>query len=214
MLMSLISKIVALICAYTFTPFLSELIKAKYIMKPISGSIADTIKSLAPVSNGQYDLVSLFSDMPQTLASILERYNINTSVVIDTVNKIGAGGDNAVSAVSDLIAQPIVDMISVCIAFIVIFLAVCILLAIVTLIIGSVFELPVLKQANTLLGFLLGLCTALLILFIYSSAVSSIVTALGSVAPQYFGNDVVEQTLLVRLFSNYDLLSLVNKILS
>ncbi len=74
---SLLSSVISAIAAYTFTPYFANFIKEKFLMESVSGGIAETIRSLVPASDGSYDLSSLFSDMPQTLSSIIERYHGN-----------------------------------------------------------------------------------------------------------------------------------------
>lgn len=213
-LMSLLSVIVALICSYTFTPMFADFLSEKFFMAPVAGSIADTLRSLVPEVDGQYDLLGLLNDMPQTLASILERYNINPEELKASVESLTVGGDESVTALAGMIAEPIVEMISTVVAFITIFVVLTVVLGIITAIINSVFKLPVLRGANTLLGFLLGVVTALVILFVYSSLVSALVVSLGSISPEWFGSDVIEGTLVVKFFAELDFFSILNNLIS
>lgn len=213
-LMSLVSTVIAFICSYTFTPALAEFLQNKFFLAPVADSIAKTIRSLVPAADGQFDVGLLFEDMPQTLATILERYNIDPAALQNTAETVSGQGGDAVQAMADAIALPIVSTVSAAVAFMGIFIIVSVALAIVTAIINSIFKLPVLKSANTLLGFLMSVAIAFIILFVYSSVVSSLVISLGSISPQLFGSDVIDKTLIVKFFSTHDFLSLVNNLLS
>lgn len=212
--MSLLSSVISAIAAYTFTPYFANFIKEKFLMESVSGGIADTIRSLVPASDGSYDLSSLFSDMPQTLSSIIERYHGNAESLEALVNSMTETGDEAVRTLSKAIAEPIVNMISTVCAFVVIFIIAFVVLKVVTCVVDGAFKLPVLKTANTLLGFVFGLILAVLFIMIYSELCATLVSALGSISPKLFGQDVVDKTLLVKFFSEHSVLNLVNKLIS
>ena len=206
-LMSLGSKIVALICAFTFTPTLAAILKEKYFLEPIAGSIGSTVRSLAPVTNGQYDIAKLFGDMPKTLSTILERYNIDPNTVIKSA--VGSSGDEAISTVSHAIAEPIVNVISTAVAFLGIFFVVTIVLTLITFVIGLFFELPMLKQANSLGGLVLGVIISAVIVLVYCPLVSTLVTAMGSISPDLFGAQVIDRTLIVKFVSEHDMVGII-----
>lgn len=210
-LMALVSKVVAIICAFTFTPRLAELIKTRYLLDPVANSIADTLKSLAHVENGKYDIAKLFSDMPQTLSSILSRYNVDQTTVNSMVSDAQGKGEEAITAISKTISGPIVDIISKTLAFIGIYLLVVLALALLTTAINAFFELPVLSQANTLGGFALGVVMAAIVMIIYAAVATRLLPALSSISPQMFGEDVLEKTILVRYISELDVVGLIKK---
>lgn len=212
--MSVLSSLISAIAAYTFTPYFANFIKEKFLMEPVSGGIADTIRSLVPAADGNYDLSSLFSDMPQTLSSIIERYHGNSDSLEALVKSMTETGDEAVRTLSRAIAEPIVNMISTVCAFIVIFVTALVILKVVTCVVDGVFKLPVLKTANTLLGFVFGLILAVFIIMIYSELCAALVSALGPISPKLFGQNVVDKTLLVKFFSEHSVLNLVNKLMS
>lgn len=213
-LLSFLSTIVALVCSYTFTPIFATFLKEKFFLAPIADSIADTIRSIIPTTNGSYNFELLFDDMPQTLSAILERYNVDPDSLREATSAMPEQGEEAVSVLSEMIALPIVDMITTVVAFVTIFVVLVVVLTIISVVLNSVFKLPVLKSANTFLGFILGLATAIVILFVYSSLVSTLVISLGSISPKWFGSDVIDQTLIVKFFSEHDFLSIVNNLLS
>lgn len=212
-LMSFVSKIVALIAAYTFTPVAASFLKTRFILEPVTNSIATTLRQYV-VSGGEYDFAAISDKIPQPVMALLERYNVTSDVIRDGLSAAQTDGEVALRSLSEKIADPVVTVISTAASFLAIFLIACLVLWIVTLIVNALFKLPVLRTANTLLGFILGVCTAALIVFVYSSVISSLVTSLGSIAPKWFGADVIDKTLIVKFFANHDLLSIVQNIIS
>ena len=97
---------------------------------------------------------------------------------------------------------------------VVIFIIAFVVLKVVTCVVDGAFKLPVLKTANTLLGFVFGLILAVLFIMIYSELCAALVSALGPISPKLFGQDVVDKTLLVKFFSEHSVLNLVNKLIS
>ena len=211
-LMGLISKLVALFVAYTFTPALANFIKTRFIMTPVVEKISTTLKSYV-ISNGEYDFSKL-KEMPQTLSELLARYNVSPETVQSKVDQLQTTGDEALTSVARTIADPVVTVISTAAAFILIFVAACLVLWIVTAIVDSVFKRPVRRTANTVLGVVFGVAAAVLILFVYSSVMSSLITSLGSISTDWFGESVVDQTVIVKFFAKHDVLEVVQKIIS
>ena len=211
-MMGLVSKIVALIVAYTFTPALSNFLKENFIMRPVVDSISATIRSHL-ITDGVYDSSKL-ADLPQSISELLSRYNVDPADLKETIDGLNTTGEDAIETISRSIASPVVSVISTAAAFLLIFVLTSVVLWIATMIINSIFKLPVLHTANTVLGIVFGVVTAILIMFVYSAVVSSLVTSLGSISTKFFGEDVVEHTILVKFFSKHDLLGIVKNIVS
>ncbi len=212
-LMGFVSKIVALIVAYTFTPALADFLKTKYILGPLVSNIQTTLRQYVLI-NGEYDFSRLTENIPDGVSSLLARYNVTPETLTETVSSAQASGETALENVSRAVADPVASMISTALSFILIFAAACIVLGIITAVINCAFKLPVLRTANTVLGFALGVCSAVLVMFAYSSVVSVLVTSLGAISQDRFGAQVIESTLLVKLFSHPGLISVVQNIIS
>ena len=206
-LMGFASKIIALVVAYTFTPALAEAIKTRFLIGPLSDSIATTLRSYVGES---YD----FSNLSEKIPDILERYLISGEDLSASIDSMQKSGEEALRSVSEQIADKVSGMIATAIAFIGLFIVTCLVLWIVTKIADTVFKLPVLKTANTVLGVAFGICSAVLLTLVYCAVVSMLVGALGSVAPKFFGEDVLNKTLIVKYFANKDLLEISKNLIS
>ena len=151
--MGLVTSVVSFIVAYAYTPVLADIVRDKYLSEPITNGIFETLKSLAFDTNTDlYNLDRLAVDMPEPFTSILERYNVNITTFTEKIKGITGCGENTVRAFAEEIAKPTSQIIANCASFIVIFLAAFIVLSLLTAVLNLIFKLPVLSQANSVLG--------------------------------------------------------------
>ena len=207
--MGFVSKIVALVVAYTFTPALAALIRSRIVIGPLSDSISSYLKSRLAAGDG-YD----FSRLSENASSILERYLVSGEDITEKVKAMEQTGEEALRYVSEQIAGKVAVMISTAVAFLILFFVTCFILWLVTVAVDSIFSLPVLRTANTALGAVFGVCSAVLIAIVYCAGVTLLVGALGSVEPNHFGDDVIDKTLIVKFIANTDLIDLTQNLIS
>ena len=72
------------------------------------------------------------------------------------------------------------------------------MLSLLTAVLNLIFKLPVLSQANSVLGMAFGAVEAVLFAFVLATVLASLVSSLGSIDPSLFGKDVVEDTRICR----------------
>ncbi len=205
----LVTGVVAFIAAYAFTPVLGDYIYNNFALKTLSGGIAKTIGSLSRTQAGKFDLSSMYSDMPDALKQIIERYSVDTGKLGEMCGGVTSGTEETVEKLSEYIAAPIADTLSGAAAFIAIFVGALIVLKVAVFLIDIIFKLPVLKGANKTLGLLFGVGEALILAVLISSVAASVITALGSVDPETFGSHVVEKSFIMKVLSSIDLFGLL-----
>ncbi len=205
--MSLLSLIIATFTAYAFTPSLSEYINEHFIKSRISGTLYDSISGY--FSDFSLDKVG---EIIKNITNTITRYGSNSegvSSVITTASENGASGTDAAKSVADFIATPVSTTISNIIAFTLIFFAALILLSFVTFIVDKIFKLPVLDSANKLLGLIFGIIEAILICWVLALIFSVLNTSLEAVAPKYFNTAVVDNSIILKFFSSYNILGMI-----
>ncbi|HOQ15151.1 MAG TPA: CvpA family protein, partial [Bacillota bacterium] len=87
------------------------------------------------------------------------------------------------------------------VSYFIIFTAALIILRIITVVLGAVFELPVLRTLNRTAGLILGILCALVLSVAISTALAALMKAMEPVKPTVFGTNVVENTHLVKLLA-------------
>lgn len=200
--MGVCTLIAALCLAYAFTPVVSDSIRSTDAMKNVSESIGDTIKSLSHTDEGGYDLEKMFSDMPDAFRQILDRYNTDDSTLAETVVPEASAPESAVDMLADAIAEPVVRAISDVAAFLLIFVASVAALKLLTWLLDLLFQLPVLKTANTMLGLLVGVVIALFWAWVLCPLSVTLIRAMSSISPDLFNESVIENSVILSFFAD------------
>ena len=210
--MSFASAILAFFAAVFFTPMLGSFICDRFVAEPLSREVGETLSSLLAVSEGEeaFSTEELFSEMPESLSRLLERYDIDVEEFVERFSQKMPATEKIVSDMADAIAAPVAKTVSAAIAFIIIFVAVSVILKIVTIIIGLVVELPALKQMNEVLGLVFGVFVALFYAVVLSNAFLHLSESLTAFDPSMFSRELIDKTFLVRLFSGFELSMLTN----
>ena len=213
--MNLGSHIAALFVAYAFTPKLAKFFNDNFFLEKISSGIRDTLKSLTenPSGEGTYNLSKLFSDLPEPFTEILDRYNVSLDSVSDQIKNVTDATEDAVNSLSDSISFGVANVLSSVAAFLLLFVGSILILKLVTLILDSLFKLPVLNSANKALGFLFGVVIALIIAFVFSILSVKLIGALNSISPDLFNQDVIDNSILLKFFANYNIFGVISNVL-
>ncbi len=214
-LMSLVSGIVSVLVAYTFTPMLSAWLNAKYILSAISKGIAETFASAAKTSGdvaGEivYDLKKMFEN-PQ-IRTIIERFGADVSTIEGASGEAEVVGYDMIDSLAVTVARPVANTVSTVVAFLIIFVGAVIVLKIATAIIAAMFKLPVLKSMDKGLGIVSGIFCAVFLGWVLSLAIEVALSALVTVAPGMVTENTFNNTIIVKFFAENSFLDLFSKI--
>ena len=206
--MGIFILIAALFLAYAFTPTVSPYIEETAFIESISEGISETISSLAKNGEDSFDLVKLFRDMPESFQTILERYGVSADALEQAINPQPNANGERVQALADMIAGPVAKAISGVLAFLLIFIVSLILLKILMWVLDLIFHLPVLKTANTVLGLVVGIISALVWAWVLSALSVIFINAMSSISPGVFDPTIIENTVILKFFANDGLATL------
>ena len=205
--MGLITGIASTIAAYAYTPVLAAYIRKNYLIENITSGIAETLRSIAlDTETDLYNLDRLASDLPEPFTAILERYGIETDAFIEQIRGLSACDSSIVEAFAAQIAAPTTTVLASVAAFVVIFFVMMVVLSLLTGLLDLIFTLPVLRSANALLGFFLGVAEACFIVCLLATVMSVLAGSLGALDPGTFGTDVVEDTILCKFVMEHNIL--------
>ena len=203
--MGLISSLVAAVAAYAYTPALAALIRERFLTERITDGIEDILRSLAfDTSTDLFNLDRVASDLPEPFLSVLNRSRIDPAAIAEKMRGLTGVNEDAVRSVAGDIASPTASVISSAVAFLAIFAGALIVLALLTALLDAIFHLPVLKSANSFLGFLFGVGEAVVLAGVLSVVLSVLVEALGAFDPNLFGREAVEGTVVCSFLLKYN----------
>ena len=212
-LMSLISGILALLIALTFTPLLSESINDKYVKGPISGGIETMFLSIAESGSEDvaYDTELLFKD--SQFVSLMEGAGLTDEKIREEEKESTASAEAFIKALAVTVATPIAKTVSDICAFIILFAVALVILKLATLVLGLFMKLPVLRETDKVMGVVFGIISAVFFSFVFSMMVSRLASAMAVAAPGTFKTDIVENSFLLNLLSKYNPVSLLSGLL-
>jgi len=213
-IMGMLSLVAALFVAYAFSPAVADIIERQPFVHEISESISDTLKSLSENESGSYDLDRLFGDMPDAFQQIIDRYDADANELAQTVPPVANSQESDVEALSRLISRPVVRAISNVLAFLGLFVGSLIVLKLLTWLLDLIFQLPVLKSANTVLGLIFGVISAVLLAWTISTLSLVLIRAMSSVSPDLFSETMVDNTFILKFFRDNNFAGIVQEFLS
>ena len=208
---NLVCDAVAAVVAYALTPTVAEWFCKGVFLEKISAGIDSTVRSAASTPAGT-DVSNFLSKIPETLAGMLEKFNVESESFQNFIKGLKDTGDEAVEKVSDFIAKPTAYIISNAIAFILIFIVALILLRLISKLILLIFKAPVIRTADKTAGLIFGIINALIVVWVLSLAISAGVKALGSFIPSWFG-DTVNNSIVLKFLAKYNPITILNKVL-
>ncbi len=211
--MGVCTLLTSLIVAYAFTPTVAAYIESLPAIRNISQSIADTIGSLSTNYDGTYNLKGLFDSMPDAFRQIIDRYDADEGALSRLIHPNVDDGQHSVLNLADLIAGPVAGLLSKVLAFLGLLIVSVLVLKLLTWILDLIFQLPVLKTANTILGLLAGIVTAFIWAWVLSALSVSFVRAMSSIDPSMFSESIIQNTIIVRFFSSGQFRDVLNWIL-
>ena len=215
-ILTLVSGIASLLAAYAFTPMLSPYLYEKFFLSKMTASISDTVASLCEsgkdaAENMVYDVSKLLGN--SQFASLLEKYGGDPQKTENVISGISDSTRGAVDKVAESVASPISGIISDITAFLLIFVAALIVFKLITVVIGTVFKIPVLKTIDKTAGLIVGIAAALFFVLVFAMLVSTASEILTKTAPSSFPDDVAEHSLILRVLSKYNIITKITEAL-
>lgn len=208
-LMKLISIVVALVATYLFCDTLAEIYMDTFFFDSFAEKVAETVTPVIQRSGELFDLETLFADMPEAFADLLQRFGVSAESLASSFGGFDSASAQTVESMSEAIATPIASVLSKALAFITIFVGTLIIMAILTALIDLIFKLPILKKANKFLGFLLGVAFALLYAYLFSEVAVLLIKAGIAIKPEIFNENIIDNSILLKYFSDFSLVSII-----
>ncbi len=211
--MNLASALIATLVAYTATPVLSGVIYNKFLHSSLSDALAGTMASMAKSgSDAAYDLTRLLDN--SQFDSIVEKYGADTAHITELIENTAEHSYEGVCTVAKAVAAPVATTLSTVIAFAAIFFVCFAVLLIFTAVVGSFFRLPVLRNMDKTLGLVFGVLSATVTVFVIAMLAEPCLAALSVVAPKIISPNLFENSILLKLFAEYNLLSMISNIMA
>ena len=211
--MKLGSSIVSVILAGIFSGKLGQVFHDWFMADWLNEKIANITLSAMPSLEGVPDgftvtINDLLTAMTGKFSLLLSIAGVNMAELSGSYGSLPATEEN-VLLMSAHIGDNLSMILAKGLAFIVIFLASLLLFALVTSLLNAATELPVIKTANRILGFIFGVLSALIIGSIGSFVVTKAIEIISVFSETVSALHIAEDSMALRLFDKYNLVSLI-----
>ena len=211
--MNLASSVIAVLVAYTATPALSRVIYDKMLHNSLSDALANTIASMTKSgSDAVYDLSRLLDN--SQFATIVEKYGADMNKITSLIENTADTSYSGVTTVARAVADPVASTLSTVIAFASVFFVCFVILLIFTAVMSNFFRLPVLRSMDKGLGLVFGVLCATVTVFVIAMLAEPCLASLSVVAPKIISPTLFENSILLKLFAEYNLLSMISNIMA
>ena len=210
--MKLISFVLSVIIAVMLTPMFSGYIAENWIQENVSDYVNEQVISLSQRGGEDtFDIASLFNNEQEDFMGLLKRFGVDAEKLAEGYKSITEGSEAPVRELADKIADKVVNAIASVVAFVLIFFAALIVLSLLSLLLGLAAKLPVLKQLNTILGFLCGIVTAVAFVYVFATLGGFFLDKLHALFPATIPADIREESFVLTHFSGIDsIISLIS----
>jgi len=149
---------------------------------------------------GSKELDKIFADRPEALTAIAEQFGADLDAIAAHYYDVlaGAAEQEALAELSEMIASPTANAISIALAALGVFIAALIVLKFITFFLDMICRLPLLDRLNTFLGLLFGAASAVVLAWVTANLAAAIVLAFQSIEPGVFNESVISGSIIVK----------------
>ncbi len=207
-LYGLISAVVSAVAAFLLGPGVGLKFFAP-MMGGLEDTVYDTLYKAAKAAEGAIDIEAMVNGIPEGLSGLMSRLGIDFAALVEKFSLTPAK-EADLKVLAAQIAEPIVAYTSKAIGIVLVFALAAFLMFLLKGLILPLMKLPVLKQADRLLGFVLGAVCAFIYAWVLCIAVSA------AVEVGFLGDktalvaSVADSSFLFRFFCSLSPLDLVN----
>lgn len=197
--------LISAILAWFFGPKMAAVIADRFIGNKVTQKIYDLLTSMFDNATETIDLSLLFEQAPEKFVNIVERFGGNMADLETKYGDMTAATRDNLYDLSQSIAAPITSLISNLLGYVLVFVAAFLLFFVLSAILTKIFELPVLKQLNHILGLLLGILFAVLNAILFCLIGGYLLKLIGPATGKFVAEELIAETHLFRLIAEIKL---------
>ena len=207
-LISVCKFFISIAIAFALASHVGALISEKVVYEPVLSVVTDKVEDVAGTVNEEADLSEIFDKLPDSV-KLFVSYDEDAQDKINGAISDGIISDESISELSHSIASGISGVISSIIAFLAVFAISMIALTILAFVLDKIFTLPVLKQANKLLGLIFGVFYGAFNVFAVCTVITLILHLIGVNSPELSAEAMKDRTVVYSLVENVDMSHLI-----
>ena len=207
---SFIKTALAIGIAYLVRNPVAELLDKMFMNNWVYGWVYDSLYASAHGTEVKgIDFVALYEDTPTFFTNILTKFGIDLSGLDTAISMLPSATDEQIAELAANIGSSISLLLSLILGMVIIFILAMIILTIIVNLLDKVSRLPVFNFVNRILGAVIGLLIAFLIINVVNVIVTMLVTYVGPMAPDTFSEDIINQSYILSMLKDTDLVELI-----
>ena len=209
-ILSLLVTAGAFAAACFFGPDVGEFFMTDIVKEKAAGVIHSLLVSVVGEAGETVTVADLCEQIPESFAALLERVGADAEMLAESFGEMTVISDNTLTLMADKLAVPVSRFIANALGCIAVFIAAWLVLLIVKWIIEQAIKLPGLKQASSILGFLLGVVKAFAWSWVICMAVGALIEY--SLLGEYnaFLTEIAENSYTYNFFRDFSLVDLLS----
>lgn len=192
--------------AYLCGKLLAEFIYDNYILSSITDSVNESFESSKV--NSSAVSANIFDSMPDFIANLLSGFGITQKGFSTTLNSASDFSQNAVLVAVEKVIKPIIISAISVFMTIILFILFILLFKLLGRYFLKLFEAPVIRSINALLGGVLGLCEGVLIVLLVIIIIRISASFTKSVI---ISKDLIDSSFIFKNVYNLDFLSFLTR---
>ena len=204
-ILDLFSGIAAFFTAYFLSPLLAPFVNSRLFYGPISNYASGVISNMY----GSAGVAELFGDGPvnESFRSFIGKFGADYDAIRQSfAEKAAHSAEEAIAGITEKVVSPVSYALAYALCFIVIFISALVLLWLIKHLLNLAAKLPVLKQANKILGLVAGTALGILVVWVITIGLKLALPYLNVMAPSAFPEDLFDKTFLLKFFYNVNVL--------
>ena len=211
--MGVVNALVSSFAAYAFTPALAPVIEKRILSGRLVGEIESVLRASLDTSTDLFNLDETLSNLPSWFTDLLSRYHVSLDSIADVMRGIVGADETSLHNLSERIAYPTASTLASAAAFAILFAGAFLVMSLLTAVLDLIFRMPVLNGANMFFGFLAGAVEAVVLVSVLSVVMNAGVRALGAFDSSWFGDRVMDNTILCSFLVEHNPLSFLTAVL-
>lgn len=192
--------IVSFVLAFTFGSSLGDWLNEKFIFHGIYSWTFSKIQTVLSVAAGKIDVDTLFDNLP-----FLVKQFVSEDALKAQFGHVLENAEESAEAFSRAVSAPLAGLLANLVAYLLIMAAASVALLLIGILFDLLTKLPVIRQINTFLGFVVGAFSAFLLLALLTYLIS---LAVGVVLSVEAYADLQKNTIIFNWFDNIHLFEL------
>ena len=193
------------IAAWFLGPKLATVIAERVIGNRIIQKTYNFLASSFEGATDTFNLELLFDRAPDGFIQLVERFGGNLAELDAKYGHMTEATREDLVDLSHSIAQPITNIIASLCGYLLVFLAVSLCFVLLSGLLSKVFELPLLKQFNRVLGFLLGLVFGALNTVIVTFIATYLLPFIAAITAAFVAEDLIAGTKIFQIIAQIKL---------